>query len=303
MSPFCFRIVPAYIKIYLLCFQIRLYTHHFGFTFGHTKFSLYKIQFTQTLVYTKFKYTLLDLVYTKVKIQIRLLQRLAHASIFSASHGMDAALLALGATDTDASDVANALDASDSNCEVDAPDVSDSIVEPALLALRGHRFKQRGPKLLDKARAAKTAKGRKNHCHYVAAVANRKTSRPTEVIKLDGPRFRPAKGKDRRRWHAIGILSVCFNPLSKDEDAVVRATVKRAVRRRKLKVLNKPKSEPRRGVSRVNEVTTTMARKRHASPAHIGHAHCSMAKTIIDRPRIPNPQWPCLFPSLSMFDF
>ena len=59
----------------------------------------------------------------------------------------------------------------------------------ALLALRGHRFNQRDGKILKEAHNVNRVKENKTHRGYVAAIRNRASSRPTEVIKFSGPRI------------------------------------------------------------------------------------------------------------------
>jgi hypothetical protein len=86
--------------------------------------------------------------------------------------------------------------------------------DAALLALRGHRLNQRGTKVLQRARASKGTREDKTHRGYVAEVANRRSSRPIELVKFSGRRIKSIRGS-HKRWHERGLLNVCFNPLSK----------------------------------------------------------------------------------------
>ena len=153
-------------------------------------------------------------------------------------------------------------------------------VDAALLAIRGHRFSQRGDKFLRQARSAKQSCQDKTHRGYVVEVSNRRTPRPTELGKKISCRRVESVDGSYKRWHAVGLLSVTFNSLSKPEDVVVHSTAKRATRRRKLAGVardadtssrKRTADGPQRGESRVNEVTRTMAKERHASP----FTHCT----------------------------
>jgi hypothetical protein len=210
---------------------------------------------------------------------------------------MDAALGALADTDSDAGEdgapavlvPAIAVD-SDPNDEPSAGTWGSGGNDAAILALRGHRYNQRGTQVLKKARATRESRKDTTHRGYVADVANRRSSRPVELVKFAGPRLKSKRGS-HRRWHEVGLLSISFNSLSKPEDVSVHSTAKRAARRRKLRATKatakssakRKHTGPQRGDSRVNEVMSSLAKDRKASAAHIAHTHCGFASTIVDR--------------------
>ena len=134
---------------------------------------------------------------------------------------MNEALRALAASDSDSDAVSSGSDASVVSEASYDPAVGSGSCEAAFAALEGFRFAQRSKPMLEATRKSRKNKVESGHREYVAAISNRNTARPCEVVKFSAPRYKAITKDLHRRWHENGILSACFKPLAKAENIVV----------------------------------------------------------------------------------